>query len=170
MTREGDMSSGALANPTPSLFRFQWEKLQMTTSERRKIICSVTFHIIAITCVVWSLYVLIDRTAEEIKQGHDNGDVPWAPSWLWDWGGDGPTISYRRRAGFPSPICWNTDPPPFPSGTRGRWAAGVASLLTVHDSCICWLLATLTCKFQCVLPSVYPVGFSSGFWTMLRSA
>lgn len=31
--------------------------------------CSVTFHIIAITCVVWSLYVLIDRTAEEIKQG-----------------------------------------------------------------------------------------------------
>lgn len=45
----------------------------MTTSERRKIICSVTFHIIAITCVVWSLYVLIDRTAEEIKQGNDNG-------------------------------------------------------------------------------------------------
>lgn len=31
--------------------------------------CSVTFHVIAITCVVWSLYVLIDRTAEEIKQG-----------------------------------------------------------------------------------------------------
>ncbi|XP_034407411.1 E3 ubiquitin-protein ligase MARCH8 isoform X1 [Cyclopterus lumpus] len=47
----------------------KWEKLQMTASERRKIICSVTFHVIAITCVVWSLYVLIDRTAEEIKQG-----------------------------------------------------------------------------------------------------
>uniref|UniRef100_A0A9J8CKE3 RING-type E3 ubiquitin transferase n=1 Tax=Cyprinus carpio carpio TaxID=630221 RepID=A0A9J8CKE3_CYPCA len=47
----------------------KWEKLQMTASERRKIMCSVTFHIIAITCVVWSLYVLIDRTAEEIKQG-----------------------------------------------------------------------------------------------------
>uniref|UniRef100_W5MSU0 RING-type E3 ubiquitin transferase n=1 Tax=Lepisosteus oculatus TaxID=7918 RepID=W5MSU0_LEPOC len=47
----------------------KWEKLQMTSSERRKIMCSVTFHIIAITCVVWSLYVLIDRTAEEIKQG-----------------------------------------------------------------------------------------------------
>lgn len=47
----------------------QWEKLQMTASERRKIMCSVTFHVIAITCVVWSLYVLIDRTAEEIKQG-----------------------------------------------------------------------------------------------------
>uniref|UniRef100_A0A8C6S3V1 RING-type E3 ubiquitin transferase n=1 Tax=Neogobius melanostomus TaxID=47308 RepID=A0A8C6S3V1_9GOBI len=47
----------------------KWEKLQMTASERRKIMCSVTFHVIAITCVVWSLYVLIDRTAEEIKQG-----------------------------------------------------------------------------------------------------
>uniref|UniRef100_A0A7N8X2T9 RING-type E3 ubiquitin transferase n=1 Tax=Mastacembelus armatus TaxID=205130 RepID=A0A7N8X2T9_9TELE len=45
----------------------KWEKLQMTASERRKIMCSVTFHVIAITCVVWSLYVLIDRTAEEIK-------------------------------------------------------------------------------------------------------
>jgi hypothetical protein len=54
-------------------FQLQWEKLQMTTSERRKIFCSVTFHVIAITCVVWSLYVLIDRTAEEIKQGNDNG-------------------------------------------------------------------------------------------------
>ncbi|XP_041921044.1 E3 ubiquitin-protein ligase MARCH8 isoform X2 [Alosa sapidissima] len=47
----------------------KWEKLQMTASERRKIMCSVTFHVIAITCVVWSLYVLIDRTAEEIKHG-----------------------------------------------------------------------------------------------------
>ncbi|XP_037639196.1 E3 ubiquitin-protein ligase MARCH8 isoform X1 [Sebastes umbrosus] len=47
----------------------KWEKLQMTASERRKIMCSVSFHVIAITCVVWSLYVLIDRTAEEIRQG-----------------------------------------------------------------------------------------------------
>uniref|UniRef100_A0A8C4Q299 RING-type E3 ubiquitin transferase n=1 Tax=Eptatretus burgeri TaxID=7764 RepID=A0A8C4Q299_EPTBU len=47
----------------------KWEKLQMSGSERRKIVCSVTFHIIAITCVIWSLYVLIDRTAEEIRQG-----------------------------------------------------------------------------------------------------
>ncbi|XP_024285178.1 E3 ubiquitin-protein ligase MARCHF8 isoform X3 [Oncorhynchus tshawytscha] len=47
----------------------KWEKLQMTSSERRKILCSVTFHVIAITCVVWSLYVLIDRTADEIRTG-----------------------------------------------------------------------------------------------------
>ncbi|XP_075203478.1 E3 ubiquitin-protein ligase MARCHF1 [Anomaloglossus baeobatrachus] len=58
----------------------KWEKLQMTKSERRKIVCSVTFHIIAITCVVWSLYVLIDRTAEEIRQGNDNGVLEW-PFW-----------------------------------------------------------------------------------------
>lgn len=55
----------------------------MTTSERRKIVCSVTFHVIAITCVVWSLYVLIDRTAEEIKQGNDNGKYLLPSSVLW---------------------------------------------------------------------------------------
>ncbi|XP_052469473.1 E3 ubiquitin-protein ligase MARCHF8 isoform X1 [Carassius gibelio] len=59
----------------------KWEKLQMTASERRKILCSVTFHVIAITCVVWSLYVLIDRTAEEIKQaGRIPGILEW-PFW-----------------------------------------------------------------------------------------
>ncbi|XP_003803542.1 E3 ubiquitin-protein ligase MARCH8 isoform X1 [Otolemur garnettii] len=58
----------------------KWEKLQMTASEKRKIGCSVTFHIIAITCVVWSLYVLIDRTAEEIKQGQATGILEW-PFW-----------------------------------------------------------------------------------------
>uniref|UniRef100_A0A2C9K6C1 RING-CH-type domain-containing protein n=1 Tax=Biomphalaria glabrata TaxID=6526 RepID=A0A2C9K6C1_BIOGL len=47
----------------------QWEKLTMTPAERRKIICSVTFHIIAITCVIWSLYVLIDRSTEEVHSG-----------------------------------------------------------------------------------------------------
>ncbi|XP_054840630.1 uncharacterized protein LOC129333178 isoform X2 [Eublepharis macularius] len=58
----------------------KWEKLQMTASEQRKIMCSVTFHVIAITCVVWSLYVLIDRTAEEIKHGQSTGILEW-PFW-----------------------------------------------------------------------------------------
>nr|XP_019565858.1 PREDICTED: E3 ubiquitin-protein ligase MARCH8 isoform X1 [Rhinolophus sinicus] len=58
----------------------KWEKLQMTPSERRKLMCSVTFHVIAITCVVWSLYVLIDRTTEEIKQGQATGILEW-PFW-----------------------------------------------------------------------------------------
>lgn len=47
----------------------EWEKLDMTPAERRKVVCSVTFHVIAITCVVWSLYVLIDRTTEEVEAG-----------------------------------------------------------------------------------------------------
>lgn len=47
----------------------KWERLQMSAVERRKITCSVTFHVIAITCVIWSLYVLIDRTTEEVEQG-----------------------------------------------------------------------------------------------------
>ena len=54
----------------------QWEKLDMSSIERRKLLCSVTFHIVAITCVVWSLYILIDRTADEIKMG----DLKW-PFW-----------------------------------------------------------------------------------------
>lgn len=54
----------------------EWERLDMSTAERRKIICSVTFHIIAITCVIWSLYVLIDRTTEEVS----NGNLDW-PFW-----------------------------------------------------------------------------------------
>ncbi|XP_029030835.1 E3 ubiquitin-protein ligase MARCH8 isoform X8 [Betta splendens] len=59
----------------------KWEKLQMTASERRKIMCSVTFHVIAITCVVWSLYVLIDRTADEIRHaGRIPGILEW-PFW-----------------------------------------------------------------------------------------
>lgn len=48
----------------------------MTSNERRKIICSVTFHIIAIVCVIWSLYVLIDRTTEEAS----SGNLDW-PFW-----------------------------------------------------------------------------------------
>lgn len=41
----------------------------MSSVERRKVLCSVTFHVVAITCVIWSLYVLIDRTTQEIQDG-----------------------------------------------------------------------------------------------------
>ncbi|XP_022518857.2 E3 ubiquitin-protein ligase MARCHF8-like isoform X2 [Astyanax mexicanus] len=50
----------------------KWEKLQMSTSERRKIFCSVTFHLVAVVCVIWSLYILINRTAEELRLGKTN--------------------------------------------------------------------------------------------------
>jgi E3 ubiquitin-protein ligase MARCH1/8 len=31
--------------------------------------CSVGFNLIAVTCVLWSLYVLIDKTRDEVKEG-----------------------------------------------------------------------------------------------------
>lgn len=48
---------------------FQWEALEISGVERRKLLCSITFHVVALICVVWSLYVLIDRTAEEMGRG-----------------------------------------------------------------------------------------------------
>ncbi|CAI5680750.1 unnamed protein product [Oreochromis niloticus] len=47
----------------------KWEKLHMSKSERRKIFCSVLFHLIAIVCMLWSVYILVRRTAEEIRLG-----------------------------------------------------------------------------------------------------
>uniref|UniRef100_A0A672ZQZ2 Uncharacterized protein n=1 Tax=Sphaeramia orbicularis TaxID=375764 RepID=A0A672ZQZ2_9TELE len=46
-----------------------WEKLHLSKSERRKIFCSVMFHLIAIACMLWSVYILIKRTAEEVRLG-----------------------------------------------------------------------------------------------------
>ncbi|MED6260692.1 hypothetical protein ATANTOWER_026431 [Ataeniobius toweri] len=47
----------------------KWEKLHMSKSERRKIFCSVLFHLIAIVCMLWSVYILVKRTTEEIRLG-----------------------------------------------------------------------------------------------------
>ena len=55
---------------------FQWQTLELTQSERRKILCSVAFHIVAVTCIIWSLWVLIERTADEVN----DGDLKW-PFW-----------------------------------------------------------------------------------------
>ena len=41
----------------------------MNVVERRKIMCSVGFNLIAVTCVLWSLHVLIEKTREEMKDG-----------------------------------------------------------------------------------------------------
>merc|ERR1712227_37825 len=41
----------------------QWKSLTMTPNERNRLLMSITFHIIALACVVWSLFVLIDKTA-----------------------------------------------------------------------------------------------------------
>ncbi|XP_060912833.1 uncharacterized protein marchf1 isoform X1 [Labrus mixtus] len=47
----------------------KWERLHMSKSEWRKIFCSVLFHLIAIACMLWSIYILVKRTAEEIRLG-----------------------------------------------------------------------------------------------------
>uniref|UniRef100_A0A3P9MSD2 Membrane-associated ring finger (C3HC4) 1 n=1 Tax=Poecilia reticulata TaxID=8081 RepID=A0A3P9MSD2_POERE len=57
----------------------KWEKLHMTKSERRKIFCSVLFHFIAIVCMLWSVYILVKRTTDEIRLGK-NGVLEW-PFW-----------------------------------------------------------------------------------------
>ncbi|TDH16351.1 hypothetical protein EPR50_G00019000 [Perca flavescens] len=56
-----------------------WERLHMSKSERRKIFCSVLFHLIAIVCMLWSVHVLVKRTMEEIRLGK-NGVLEW-PFW-----------------------------------------------------------------------------------------
>lgn len=48
----------------------------MTKSERRKIYCSVLFHVLAIVCMLWSVYVLVKRTAEEIRLGKNGQYAP----------------------------------------------------------------------------------------------
>ncbi|XP_033478790.1 uncharacterized protein marchf1 isoform X1 [Epinephelus lanceolatus] len=50
----------------------KWERLHMSKGERRKIFCSVLFHLIAIVCMLWSVYVLFKRTAEEIRLGKND--------------------------------------------------------------------------------------------------
>ncbi|KAM6971934.1 E3 ubiquitin-protein ligase MARCHF8 [Aplochiton taeniatus] len=57
----------------------KWEKLQMTKNEHRKIFCSVMFHLISVGCVLWSIYILVQRTAREISLGK-NGVLEW-PFW-----------------------------------------------------------------------------------------
>ena len=60
-----------------SLF-LQWERLvDLSAIEQRKVFCSITLHLVAIACVVWSLYVLIDRTSEEMMK---DGNLDW-PFW-----------------------------------------------------------------------------------------
>lgn len=47
----------------------QWEKLEMSRGEVRRLLCAVAFHAIAALCVAWSLYVLVERSIEEARHG-----------------------------------------------------------------------------------------------------
>jgi len=45
----------------------KWRLLALSRYERRKIVCSVTFHMLAITCVIWSIWVLLQRLIQEAQ-------------------------------------------------------------------------------------------------------
>ncbi|XP_057671801.1 E3 ubiquitin-protein ligase MARCHF8 [Diorhabda carinulata] len=47
----------------------EWRILEMTSVERRRLLCAILFHFVAAVCVIWSLFVLIDRAAEEVRKG-----------------------------------------------------------------------------------------------------
>lgn len=49
--------------------KYQWRSLDMSGVERRRLFCAVLFHFAAALCVIWSLCVLIERAAEEVKRG-----------------------------------------------------------------------------------------------------
>ncbi|XP_065163002.1 E3 ubiquitin-protein ligase MARCHF8 [Atheta coriaria] len=46
-----------------------WRRLEMSNIERRRLLCAILFHFVAAVCVIWSLFVLIDRAAEEVHRG-----------------------------------------------------------------------------------------------------
>ncbi|KAF7269078.1 E3 ubiquitin-protein ligase MARCHF8 [Rhynchophorus ferrugineus] len=47
----------------------EWRILEMSSVEKRRLLCAILFHFVAAVCVVWSLFVLIDRAAEEVQKG-----------------------------------------------------------------------------------------------------
>lgn len=48
----------------------------MSKSERRKIFSSVLFHLLAIVCMMLPVYVLVKRTAEELRLGKNGQYIP----------------------------------------------------------------------------------------------
>ena len=54
----------------------EWEMLDMSSKERRDLFCSVISNMVAIACVIWSLYLLIDINTEEIQS-----KLQWPGHW-----------------------------------------------------------------------------------------
>ncbi|XP_051785831.1 E3 ubiquitin-protein ligase MARCHF8-like [Erpetoichthys calabaricus] len=57
---------------------YKWEKFNITRNEWKKIIKTIAVYIVALTCVTWSLQILIDRTTDMIYVS--NGIFSWT---LW---------------------------------------------------------------------------------------
>ncbi|KAI1293639.1 E3 ubiquitin-protein ligase MARCHF8 [Halotydeus destructor] len=53
---------------------FQWQKLEMSNGERKKLMCNLLFNIISMFCVFWSVYVLIEQAVHEAR----NGPLYWS--------------------------------------------------------------------------------------------
>lgn len=51
------------------LAALQWRSLDISSIERRRLCCTVLFHCAAALCVIWSLCVLIERAADDVKRG-----------------------------------------------------------------------------------------------------
>ncbi|CAG2175738.1 unnamed protein product [Oppiella nova] len=47
----------------------KWQSLDMTSGERRKLVCNLVFNVISMFCVFWSIYVLIERATVEARYG-----------------------------------------------------------------------------------------------------
>ncbi|XP_018331016.1 E3 ubiquitin-protein ligase MARCH8 [Agrilus planipennis] len=47
----------------------EWRRLELSGVERRRLLCAILFHFVAAICVIWSLFVLIDRATEEVQKG-----------------------------------------------------------------------------------------------------
>jgi len=52
----------------------KWKMLKLTPYERKKVICSIAFHLLAVLCVIWSIWVLMERLITEANQN----DIGWA--------------------------------------------------------------------------------------------
>ncbi|MBN3290521.1 MARH1 ligase, partial [Polypterus senegalus] len=55
-------------------------ELELCRSEWKKIIKTIAVYIVALICVIWSLQILIDRTADMIYLSNGNGIFSWT---LW---------------------------------------------------------------------------------------
>ena len=52
----------------------KWKMLKLTPYERKKVICSIAFHLLAVLCVIWSIWVLMERLISEAN----SDEIGWA--------------------------------------------------------------------------------------------
>lgn len=53
---------------------YKWGSLNVSPSERRRLICNSVFNLVSMVCIFWSIYVLIERAAQDAH----NGQIDWS--------------------------------------------------------------------------------------------